>query len=154
MGHESGGPEETSEGWSWTNSIGITLVITCMKAVARSHAWWPSLDPDVEELAKSCLPCQEVKQAPVVAPLHPWVWSTKPWSRIHMDFTGPFMGTTFFVAVDTHSKWPEVYKMASATLAQTITVLRHLFAKYGIPKQQVLDNGPQFTSDDFRGPTG
>ena len=123
--------------------------ITRMKAVARSHAWWPSIDQDVEELAKSCLPCQEVKQAPAVAPLHPWIWPTKPWSRVHVDFAGPFMGTTFFLAVDAHSKWPEVYEMSSATSAQTITVLRHLFAKYGIPQQLVSDNGPQFTSDDF-----
>ena len=123
--------------------------ITRMKAVARSHVWWPGIDRDVEELAKSCLSCQEVKQAPAVAPLHPWVWPTKPWSRVHVDFAGPFLGTTFFIAVDAHSKWPEVYEMSSVTSARTIMVLRHLFAKYGIPEQLVSDNGSQFTSDEF-----
>ena len=38
----------------------------------------------------SCVPCQSVKQAPAVAPLHPWIWPTSPWQRIHIDFAGPF----------------------------------------------------------------
>ena len=39
-----------------------------MKLLARSHVWWPKM-----ELVKSCWACQEVKQAPTVAPLQPWV---------------------------------------------------------------------------------
>ena len=66
-----------------------------MKAVARSYLWWPGVDKDLEECAKSCLSCQAVKSAPAVAPLHPWVWPAKPWQRIHIDFAGPFMGKTF-----------------------------------------------------------
>ncbi|XP_064394484.1 uncharacterized protein K02A2.6-like [Halichondria panicea] len=30
-----------------------------MKAIARSYMWWSGLDKDVENQAKSCLPCQE-----------------------------------------------------------------------------------------------
>ena len=120
-----------------------------MKALARSHMWWPGLDKDIEALAKSCLPCQSVKHAPAVAPLHPWVWPTKPWQRIHIDFAGPFMGKMFFIAVDAHSKWPEVYEMSSTNVVKTIAVLRHMFAAYGLPEQVVSDNGPQFSSTDF-----
>jgi hypothetical protein len=61
-----------------------------MKAVARSHFWWPSLDKDIESVANSCADCQSVKSSPPKAPLHPWVWPTKPWKRIHVDFAGPF----------------------------------------------------------------
>ena len=34
--------------------------------------------------------------------------------------------------------------------AKTIATLRHLFATYGLPEQVVSDNGPQFTSEEFR----
>ena len=44
-----------------------------IKALARSHVWWPGLDSEVEQLVKSCLPCQIVTNAPSVAPLHPWL---------------------------------------------------------------------------------
>ena len=33
--------------------------ITRMKTLARSYFWWPGLDKDIEELAKSCTSCQE-----------------------------------------------------------------------------------------------
>ena len=76
-----------------------------MKALAWSYLWWPELDRDLEELVR---PCQAVKQAPAVAPLHPWLWPTKPWQCVHVDFTRPFMGQLLMVAVDAHSKWLEV----------------------------------------------
>ena len=53
-----------------------------------------------------------MKQAPAKVPLHPWVWPTKPWQRIHVDFAGPFLGQSFLVVVDAHSKWPEVFQMS------------------------------------------
>ena len=121
-----------------------------MKSLARSFVWWPGMDKGLENLAKACSSCQRNKHAPVPAPLHPCTWPTKPWQRIHMDFAGPLMGTSFLVIVDAHSKWPEVFEMSSTSTSKTITVLRQLFAKYGLPEQVVSDNGPQFTSDEFR----
>ena len=120
-----------------------------MKALARAHLWWPGLDKDIEDLAKSCQSCQAVKQAPPVAPMHPWTWPAKPWQRVHIDFAGPFCQKMYLLAVDAHSKWPEVFEMTQTTTAKTIAVLRHLFASYGLPEQVVSDNGPQFTSSDF-----
>ena len=60
------------------------------------------------------------------------------------------MGRMLLVAVDAHSKWPEVRIMSSTTAAKTITVLRDLFARFGLPRQVVTDNGPQFISDEFK----
>ena len=120
-----------------------------MKAVARSYFWWPGLDKEVERVAGSCTECQSVKKAPPSAPLHPWVWPTRPWERVHLDFAGPFQNAMFLVAVDAHSKWPEVFIMSSTTSTATIGVLRQMFAAYGLPAQVVTDNGTQFTSDEF-----
>ena len=111
-----------------------------MKALARGHFWWPKLDQDIEQLATSCHSCQAVKQAPPVAPMHPWTWPTKPWQRVHIDFAGPLQDKMYFLVIDAHSKWPEVFEMSKTTTNKTITVLRHLFAKYGIPQQcQIMD---------------
>lgn len=123
--------------------------VSRMKALARSHVWWTGLDKDVEALAKSCKACLAVKQTPANAPLHPWIWPSQPWQRIHIDFAGPFMDKSFLIVVDAHSKWAEVVEMSTTTTAKTITALRHLFATHGIPEQIVSDNGPQFTSLDF-----
>ena len=123
--------------------------IARMKALARSYVWWPKLDEDIECLIKSCQRCQAVKNAPPVAPLHPWVWPAKPWQRVHVDYAGPFMGRQFLIVVDAHSKWPEVIEMKTTTSSATILELRRLFSSYGLPEQLVSDNGPQFTSTEF-----
>ena len=120
-----------------------------MKAVARSYFWYPGLDQDIEHKAQSCTSCQAVKNAPPAAPLHPWLWPTKPWQRIHVDFTGPFNGKTYFLVMDAHSKWPEIVEMNSTTSQRTIAELRKMFVAHGLPQQLVSDNGPQFISDEF-----
>ena len=123
--------------------------IVYVKSVARSYVWWPGIDRDLESLAKSCPKCQSMRSTPAVAPLHPWLWPTQPWDRIHVDFTGPCQGRMLLVVTDAHSKWPEVFEMKSTTTSATIRVLRSLFARYGLPHQLVSDSGPQFTAAEF-----
>ena len=120
--------------------------VTRMKAVARSYMWWPGMDKELEECAKSCQSCQGIKSAPPVAPLHPWLWPDKPWQRIHLDFAGPFLGRMFLIVVDAHSKWPEVIEMTTTTTSRT---MRKIFAANGLPQQVMSDNGPQFASSEF-----
>ena len=67
-----------------------------------------------------------------------------------MDFAGPLCGKTYFIIVDAHSKWPEVFEMTSTTTLKTIDILRQVFAAYGLPDQLVSDNGPQFSSEEFQ----
>ena len=123
--------------------------ISRMKTIARSYIWWPGVDKRIEEMVKSCVACQSVKHSPAVAPLQPWTWPNQPWKRVHLDFAGPFQGSMFLVAVDAHSKWPEVCIMKETTASQTIARLRSLFASFGLPEQLVTDNGPQFVSEEF-----
>ena len=52
--------------------------IAKVKTIVRSYVW-PNLDRYLEQTAKNCLPRQQVKNIPAVAPLHPWVRPSKPW---------------------------------------------------------------------------
>ena len=120
-----------------------------MKSVARSYMWWPGMDSEIENLAKSCSDCHAVKKAPPTAPLHPWEWPSRVFQRVHVDFAGPFQGAMFLVAVDAYSKWPHVVMMQTTTVSKTIDVLRQMFSMYGVPEHVVSDNGPQFTAEEF-----
>ena len=106
-----------------------------MKSLARSYVWWPNLDKEIEWSVKQCDHCLAVKGSPPKAPLHPWIWPTRPWQRVHLDFAGPFCNKMFLISVDAHSKWPEVIEMSKTTSTRTIAELRKLFASYGLPEQ-------------------
>ena len=121
-----------------------------MKSLARSYIWWPKMDSDIEDFVKQCQSCQESRPAPPVAPLHPWEWPSVPWSRLHLDFAGPFLGHNFLVLVDACSKWMDVQLMNSTASVKTIEVLRKIFSTHGLPRKIVTDNGTAFTSHEFR----
>ena len=48
------------------------------KALARSHVWWPKLDSAIESMVRSCAHCQANQASPQSAPLHPWLWPSRP----------------------------------------------------------------------------
>jgi len=56
----------------------------------------------------------------------------------------------FLILVDAHSKWLEVYPMSSTTSTAVIQRLRTVFAQFGLPATIVTDNGPNFTSLEFK----
>ena len=120
-----------------------------MKSLARLHVWWPNLDRDMATIVRKCDNCQKSRNKPQPAPLHPWDWLKMLWQSVHIDFAGPFMGKMFLIVVDSHSKWFEVEIMPSITSEATIAKLRDIFARYGIPQQLVIDNGSQFTPEEF-----
>ena len=52
--------------------------------------------------------------------------------------------------IDAHSKWIEVYPMASVTAKPTIECLRNVFAQVGLPEKLISDNGPTFVSAELK----
>ena len=123
--------------------------IVRMKELARSYLWWPNVDLEIEQTVRNCASCQQVRKPPAVAPLAPWMWPSNPWHRVHVDYAEDENGH-YLIIVDAHSRWPEIFFMARNTSAKaTITILRELFAKYGLPVHCVSDNGPQFRSEEF-----
>jgi len=117
-----------------------------MKGRARIVVWWPNLDKEIEDLVSSCNACQSSRSLPPVAPLHPWSWPDRPWSRIHMDYAGPINNQMLFVGVDSFSKWIEVLPVKTASATVTIETLRALFATHDIPETIMSDNGTHFVN--------
>uniref|UniRef100_H3B501 Uncharacterized protein n=1 Tax=Latimeria chalumnae TaxID=7897 RepID=H3B501_LATCH len=121
------------------------LRISQMKALAH----WPGLDQDIQNLVSQCAPCTLVWNQPAAMPLHPWSWATTPWEHIHIDYA-KVDKQHFLVVIDVHSKWIEVFPTQVTTTEKTMSLLRHLFASYDLPRDLVSDNGPQFSSQEFK----
>ena len=120
-----------------------------MKAVARSHFWWPKIDEEIETLTNNCKICCENRKNPPLTTLHKWKYPEKPGERIHADF-GHFGGKTFLLITDQFSKWLELYWMTSTTAEKTISCFRQYFSTWGLVQLLVTDNGPPFSSQEFK----
>ena len=120
-----------------------------MKALARSYLWWPNIDQDIDQTSKTCQVCQQHANNPEKAPPHPWEHPSKPWSRLHMDYAGPYLGRMYLILTDSYSKWVDVYSVKSVNSRTTIEKLRTSFATHGLLEILVSDNATCFTSDEF-----
>lgn len=110
----------------------------------------PSIDSQIEEVARKCQSCVMYADKKEKTPLVGWDWPEHPWSRLHADFLGPTFGKMFLVVIDTTSKWVECFDVNNITAQTTIKIFRGLFARFGLPLQLCTDNGPTFNSDEFK----
>ena len=121
-----------------------------MKSWARLHVWWPNLDGDIEQTVRGCSDCQANRCRAPSKVSNPWIWPTRPWQRVHLDFAGPFKGGMFLIVVDAKSMWMEVIQMPSTSASATIRALRNQFATHGLPDEIGADNGPQFVAGEIK----
>ena len=78
------------------------------------------------------------------APLHPWIFTDRPWSRLHIDFCGLISGKMLLAIIDSHSKWLEVYIASKINIEH----LRRTFSTHGILDTIVSDNASCFISNE------
>ncbi|UYV80580.1 hypothetical protein LAZ67_19000797 [Cordylochernes scorpioides] len=120
------------------------------KALARGLCWWPKMDGDIERMISSCSVCLSCSHDPPKTDVYPWIWPSRPWSRLHIDHAGSFQGKIFLVVVDAYSKWIEAKIVSTTSTETTINCLKEIFATHGLADVIVSDNGTSFTSEPFR----
>ena len=122
-----------------------------------SRVYWASMWKDVFNYVAACEDCQKFKynNRPTATPmqLHE---VTEPWHTVGMDIMGPFPVTSrqkrfLLVIVDYFTRWIEVFPMNRTTSTDVAEVLiDQVFARYGLPRYILSDNGPQFVSNLFK----
>ena len=121
------------------------------KQLIREKVWFPNIDKLVDETVQKCIPCQSSYPGSVKRePLCPTPLPAEPWSEIAVDFAGPFpSGHYVLVAIDEHSRYPEVEVIPSTAARVVIPCLNLIFARQGFPSVIKTDNGPPFQSHEF-----
>ena len=75
--------------------------------------------------------------------------STKQWSAVATDLF-EYEKKHYLVCVDSYSGYPEVERIQSQTSAAVISVLQKIFSRQGIPDILYSDNGPCYSSNEFK----
>lgn len=123
--------------------------IVRMKTLARSYVFWPNIDKDIQQCVADCNVCQMTRNVNKEVVTSSWPQTTYPFERIHLDF---FMlaGRTFLILVDSYSKYIEVKSMKRTTAHCLLDELQKFFVVFGLPQEIVTDNGPPFSSFEFK----
>ena len=73
-----------------------------------------------------------------------------PWQKVATDLF-VWIQKSYLLVIDYYSCYIEVAKLYLTTSDSVIEQLKEIFARHGIPQTIVLDNGPQYSSSQFRG---
>ena len=114
--------------------------------------FWPNVFGDVDEFCRTCSVCQKASHKGVgKAPLMPLPVISEPFSRVAMDIVGPLLtsraGNRYVLVVcDYATRYPEAIPLKSCDAEHVAEKLVELFARVGIPREILTDQGSNFMS--------
>lgn len=120
-----------------------------MKARARQVMFWPSMNSDIAALANSCHVCQKYKNRNAKLPMLSHPVPSLPWQSVGMDLFH-YGGSEYLIIVDFYSFFFEIRQLRHTTAQAVIQACMEVFATHGIPANICSDNGPPFSSANFR----
>ena len=97
----------------------------------------------------NCATCQYNRNYQQKEPLQNREVPDNPWCHLATDLF-ECNGDDYIIVVDAYSEYIEIKKLTSTTSMALIRVLSEIFATHGVCKKLFSDNGPQYSSHEFR----
>ena len=111
--------------------------------------WWPGVGWHIKEWVASCRHCIEKRPLQIREPLFPSTLPERPFQKVGVDIC-EFKNSRYLVQVDYFSRYIDIAYLPGLTTAAVIGKMKNFFAQHGVPEVVVSDNGPQFSSSEFR----
>lgn len=116
---------------------------------ARDLLFWPGMGKQIEATVEQCSICQERRDANPKEPLWSHDIPERPWQVVGTDlFT--WNTQNLIVIVDYYSRFFEMEQLTNTTSLAVIAKLKSVFARHGIAETVISDNGPCYSSEEFR----
>jgi hypothetical protein len=125
------------------------LGMTKCKGRAQNSIWWPSITTQIETMVHKCTTCalhRPERHEPLIPLSTPEI---VPWNRIGTDLF-EHDRKQYIVITDYGSRWLDFKELQSTSSQAVIRILSETFATHGSPNVVVSDNGPQFSSQEFK----
>uniref|UniRef100_A0A672FWU0 Integrase catalytic domain-containing protein n=1 Tax=Salarias fasciatus TaxID=181472 RepID=A0A672FWU0_SALFA len=74
---------------------------------------------------------------------------TAPWQKVGTDLFH-YNGKEYLLVIDYYSNFPEIALLTSTIATNVITHVKSIFARHGIPKTVVSDNGPCYNGKEWQ----
>ncbi|XP_060077661.1 uncharacterized protein K02A2.6-like [Ylistrum balloti] len=119
------------------------------KQRAREVMYWPCMNSDIDSMVINCTQCNEYQKQQPAEPLKPTPTPDLPYSFVGCDLFD-FESKKYLLVVDYYSKYIDVAPLQFENAKAIIEALKPIFACHGIPVKLRSDNGPQFSSNEFK----
>ena len=119
------------------------------KQRAREVVFWPGMNAHIEEIIRRCPTCLEHRNRAPREPLKSHPVPELPWDHVSSDLF-QLDGKNYLVMVDAYSGYIEVEALHDTSSVTVIKTVKANIARYGIMSKLTTDNGPQFTSREFK----
>ncbi|XP_022807381.1 uncharacterized protein K02A2.6-like [Stylophora pistillata] len=106
------------------------------------------MSKEIKEWIQVCEACRDFKQTPCKEPLISHDIPERAWEKIGCDLLS-CNGKDYLITACYKSNFWELDRLTDTKSTTVIKKLKAHLARYGIPRQLVSDNGPQFVSSKF-----
>ena len=118
------------------------------RAIASQIMFWHSLHAEITDMISKCSACTENQAYQQKELLIFHEIPTEPWFKVGMVLF-LFRSKSYLVVVDYYSSYMEACHLYHQTKSRdVISHVKAIFARFGIPRVVISDNGPQFSSTD------
>ena len=116
---------------------------------ASSSVWWPGLSRDIDKLVRNCNTCERYRKERI-EPMKGTQFPDRPWAKVGADFFY-HKGNNYLLVIDYFSRDVEICLVSkTVNTADTVQKVKKVFSRHGVCDTFFTDNGPQFSSTEFR----
>ena len=117
--------------------------------LVRQCIFWPGMNPQIDDMISKCGTCRQHRNSNTREPLQPHQLPKRPWQRIATDLF-EWKGRQHLIIVDYYSRYPEIAELRNTKAKTVINKTKSIFSRQGIPEEIDSDNGPQYSSDEYK----
>lgn len=115
----------------------------------RDKIFWPNIYSQIKDYCNNCFTCSVHQNNNSKEELLSHEITQIPWYKLGADLF-QFDNKDYLLVVDYYSKFIEIAQCNGTSSKNVILHMKSIFARHGIPQILVSDNGPQFSSSEFK----
>ena len=123
-------------------------VVKCLQR-AKDAVYWPGISKDISDMILKCETCINMRNSNAKEPMTRGSTPNRPWDFLATDLFHS-NNQDYVLIVDYYSRYVEFSRLEDLSSKSVINHTRSILARHSIPTQIISDNGPQYTSEEYR----
>ena len=119
------------------------------KLRSKTCVFWSGINSDIGKIMQQCAVFQELQKSQSAESLMPLEIPVRPWQIVATDIFN-LNWHNYLRIVDYYSKYPFIRKSREFSNKEVIDIIKQIFAEQGVPERLISDNGPRFSSQQFK----